>query len=187
MSSRPRSLFKDFNDRVQAKVDSYLYSILSLVRSGPDRSKVALILWQQVALPSILYGCEVIPLTLQTISKIETAQNAVGKFVLQIPTSSANVAVHVDCGLLPVKYLVCERVLQYSSSLLQKPLDYWPSMAFYLSVKSHNRFYKYYLTQLRLLPSFPFLPSNVRLAVRAAARVSVATSLSQSKTTFAIR
>ena len=60
LSSRPRSLFKDFNDRVQAKVDSYHYSILSLVRSGPERSHMALTLWKQVALPSILYGSEVI-------------------------------------------------------------------------------------------------------------------------------
>ena len=130
LSSRPRSLFKDFNSRVQSKTDSYLFSILSLVKSGPDRSLVALTLWQQVALPSILYGCEIVPLSAQTLAKVEIAQCAVGKFALQVPKSSANVSVHIDAGMMPIKFFVCQRVLKFSQSLQQKPHDYWPTIAF---------------------------------------------------------
>ena len=45
------------------------------IKSGPDRSNLAYTLWNAVALPSILYGSEVIPLTQGTINEIEKCQS----------------------------------------------------------------------------------------------------------------
>ena len=77
-------------------------SVLSFVKTGPDRSELAYTLWTRCALPSILYGSEVIPLTVSTISEVERCQAAVGKFILQIPRRSSNVSIRIDAGLKPV-------------------------------------------------------------------------------------
>ena len=50
---------RTFNNLVKKKALKYLYRVLSLVKSGQDRSDLAHALWTEVALPSILYGSEV--------------------------------------------------------------------------------------------------------------------------------
>ena len=93
-NSRPYKLFSDFNAQIVNKCESFLHSILSLTRCNFDRSFMALTLWKQVALPTILYGSECIPLTQNTIDKIEKTQNKIGKFALQVSPSSANIQVY---------------------------------------------------------------------------------------------
>ena len=89
VSCSPYSLFRNFNDQVKKRAHSYLSSVLALVKTGPDRSELAHTLWTSCALPSILYGCEVMPLTQATIDEVERCQSQVGKFILQLPRSSA--------------------------------------------------------------------------------------------------
>ena len=57
---------------------------------------MALTLWRQIALPSILYGVESIPLTEATIKKIEVTQIKIGRYALQGLPSSANIQVVID-------------------------------------------------------------------------------------------
>ena len=85
LSSSPYSLFSSFNDQVKLRSQTYLSRVLALVRSGPDRSDLAYSLWNQVALPSILYGAEILPLTEATIKEVEKCQSVVAKFILQVP------------------------------------------------------------------------------------------------------
>ena len=84
LSVSPYGLFKAFNNHARSKAQNYLHSVLTLVRTGPDRSELAHTLWSLCALPSILYGCEIIPMTQSTINEIERCQSLVGKFILQI-------------------------------------------------------------------------------------------------------
>ena len=100
----PYCLFRDFNDLVKRKAKNYLHSVLSISRNGPDRSELARTLWLNCALPSILYGSEIIPITQDTINKIEKCQSQIGKFMLQIPRSSANICSNIDAGLKPIKF-----------------------------------------------------------------------------------
>ena len=129
LGCKPYSLFKAFNEQVKKRSQSYLSSVLSLVRLGPDRAELAFALWTSAALPSILYGCEVIPLTQSTISEVERCQAQVGKFMLQLPRSSANVSACLDGGLKPVWAVVAEKVLLYACNTMKKPLGYWPRLA----------------------------------------------------------
>ena len=122
----PYNLFKSFNDQVKKRARNYLTSVLSLVRSGPNRSDLAYSLWTNCALPSILYGAEIIPLTKESICEIERCNTVVGKFILGIPRSSANVSVYIDAGLRPIPAVIAEKVLLYASSIMSKPVSYWP-------------------------------------------------------------
>ena len=71
VSTTPYCLFKEFNAGVKRKAKSYMYSVMSLVKSGRDRSELAFTLWTSCALPAILYGSEVMPLTKGTLTEIE--------------------------------------------------------------------------------------------------------------------
>ena len=129
LGSSPYCLFKYFNDQVKKKAHSYLSSVLSLVRTGPDRSEMAYILWTRCALPSILYGSEIIPIDQGTIAEVAKCQSAVGKFILQLPRSSSNSCSSIDAGLKPVWAVVAEKFLHYSRSTMTKPSTSWAKMA----------------------------------------------------------
>ena len=129
ISCAPYNMFKDFNDQVKKRAKCYLASILSLVKSGPDRAELAYVLWTCCGLPSILYGTEVMPLTQSTISEVEKCQSQVGKFILQLPRSSASVSANIDAGLKPVWAVIADRVLVYASTTMRKPASYWPRIA----------------------------------------------------------
>ena len=129
LNSSPYCLFKNFNEQVKKKAHSYLSSVLSLVRTGPDRSELAYILWTRCALPSILYGCEIIPLDQGTIAEVAKCQSAVGKFILQIPRSSSNSCSSIDAGLKPVWAVIAEKFLHFSQSTMSKPSESWTKMA----------------------------------------------------------
>jgi hypothetical protein len=71
LSSSPYGFFRAHNETTKARALQYLQSVLSLVKTGPDRADLAYTLWSNCALPAILYGCEVIPLNQGTIQEIE--------------------------------------------------------------------------------------------------------------------
>ena len=128
--SSPRGLFRAYNERVKSKARQYLQSVLSLVRAGPDRSDLAYTLWTCCALPAILYGCEVVPLHQGTIQELESCQARVGKFILQVPNSSASVCTSIDSGFKPVWAVIAERVMLYAKKMMSRSSSYWPKQAF---------------------------------------------------------
>ena len=66
-----------------------------------------------MALPGILYGADVIPLSDTAVGSIETIQYQVGKSALCIPQSTAGPAVHLELGWKSVQLLVDEAVLRF--------------------------------------------------------------------------
>ena len=173
LSSSPYGFFKSFNEQVKTKANNYLHSVLSLVRTGPDRSELAHTLWTRCALPSILYGSEIIPLNQGTIHEVERCQSLVGKFILQIPRNSTNVPVYIDAGLKPIWALIAEKVLIYSKSVMSKPSSYWPKLAMEenLSLGPKNPYIKY-LLKWKEATNFP-APRQIRKNVTHAAVASV--------------
>ena len=160
-NSRPYKLFSDFNSSVVRKCDMFLHNILSLTKSDYDRSFMALTLWRHIALPSILYGTECLALTEATIKKIEVTQNKIGKYALQVPPSSANVQVVIDAGLVPVRFAICQQVLQYVSKLRKMPRHNMASDCYYQSIQKNDRFSRYVNSQLDMLSTSPHFPSNI--------------------------
>ena len=175
LCSAPYSLFKSFNEQVKKKASNYVYSVLSLVRSGPDRSQLAHTLWTQVALPSILYGSNIIPLTQSSISEIEKCQAIVGKFILQLPRNSANVCSYLDAGLKPVWAEVSQRVLSYSSSIMHKSPSFWPRLAMddHISYGVRSAYTRYLLKWKTATNSFGLDPKQIKVSVDHSAIVQI--------------
>ena len=129
LSSSPYSLFKSFNENVKKKALAYHASVLSMAKTGPDRSEMAYMTWTRIALPAILYGAEVIPLTQDTINTVEKCQSQIAKFILQIPQSSASVSSYIDAGFQPVWSLIAQRVIMYAQDLMAKSNSNWAKKA----------------------------------------------------------
>ena len=184
-----RNLFKNYNEQVKKKALNYLASVLSLVKTGPDRADLAYTLWTNCALPSILYGCEVMPLLQGTINEVEKCQAQVGKFILQIPRSSASVASSLDAGLKPVWAVVAERVLLYANATMSKPESYWPKIAMNENIErgTQSPYTKYLLKWRRATGSITLTPKQIKASVTKAAISSVLNEQrSVSATTFSM-
>ena len=179
----PYHLFKDFNEQAKKKTKAYLSSVLSMSKTGPDRASLAYTLWTCVALPSILYGSEIIPLTKGTVGEIEKAQSAVGKFILQIPSSSANVSSNIDGGLKPIWALVAEKVLLFAHSTMGKPDVHWPKLAMTENLsKGRQNVYTRYL--LRMKSDCKIVSLTPKLIKNSVHRAAVASTLSQQQQTY---
>ena len=189
VSCSPYSLFKNYNEQVKKRAKSYLSSVISLVKTGPDRSELAHTLWTCCALPSILYGSEVMPLTQATIAEVERCQSQVGKFIQQLPRSSASVASSLDAGLKPVWAVVAEKVLLYANAIMLKSRNYWPRIALNMNLSLGTKSpYTRYLQRWKTATNATLLSSkSIRISVNDAAINSV---LEQQKlvstTTFAM-
>ena len=185
----PYSLFRGFNDQVKRRARSYLSSVLSLVRSGPDRAALAFSLWTQVALPSILYGADIIPLDDATIKEVEKCQSRVGKFILNIPTSSANICSNIDAGLKPVWAVIAEKVLLYARSTMSRLSVFWPKIAMDENMEAGSRslYFRYLLKWKQATDSFDLDATQIRKSVRKAAILDVVSKQKLTSTsTFAM-
>ena len=189
LNSSPRNLFKDFNLQVRKRANNYLSSVLSLVRAGPDRSTLAYTLWTSCALPSILYGTEVMPLTDCTIAEVERCNTMVGKFILQVPRSSADTAAYIDAGLRPIWSLIAEKVILYASSTMSQPSSYWPKIAMSVNLADgpQSPYTRYLLKWKGATGCFGLPPKQIKSAIKRTAITSVLDQQrSTSTSTFAM-
>ena len=175
LNCSPHNFLKDFNEQVKRRAQNYLVSVLSLVRSGPDRSALAYTLWCRCALPSILYGTEIMPLTQATISEVEKCQHAVGRFILQLPRGSANCSSFLDAGLKPVWSHIAEKVILYSQSLMSRPSSYWAKIAMdeNLTLGNKSPYTRYLLKWKTATDCFGLPPKQIRAAVKRSAILDV--------------
>ena len=190
VSSSPWKLYRAHNDLMKAKARRYMYSVMSLTRRGPDRSALAHTLWTSVALPAILYCCEAVVVSQDTINEIARCQARVGRFIIQAPYGTANVASHIDGGLKPVWSIVAERTLSYALKVLDQPTDSWVNMAYQENLKlGALSSYTVYLNKWReKTNSFGVDIKQMKKNVHHAARQDVYSQLrSQCKTTFVMR
>ena len=189
VSSSPYSLFKDYNTNVKTKAQRYLTSVLSISKTGPDRSEMAYMTWSRIALPSILYGSEVMPLTQDTINIIEKYQSQIAKFMLQIPRSSASVSTHLDAGFPPVWSIIAQKVMLYASSTMRKPDTNWAKIALKEQVSQGYKcpYSRYLLKWKAATNCFGVTPKQIQTSVTNAATTWVLSEQKQTcVTTFAM-
>ena len=105
----------------------YKFACQYVAKTGPDVVDVVLATWSNIALPSILSGCEVIPFTEESIESIERIQSQLAKRTLGLPVSAPNVCAQTELGLKPFRMLLWRHQLSFYLRLLQMPSDRWAS------------------------------------------------------------
>ena len=110
--------------------NSYRGACIRIANDGPDIIDLAMSLWSNIAMPSILFGCETIPFTHQAVDEISRQQSSVGKFNLGLPSCAPNISSSVILGLKPFKELLYSAQLKYYVRLSKQPNDRWSKDAF---------------------------------------------------------
>ena len=163
--------------------------MLSLAKNGPDRSELAKTLWVNCAVPSILYGCEVLPICTTTVDEIERYQSHVGKFMLQIPLNSANVCSNIDAGLKPLKCIIAEKVLLYAHKTMRQSSEFWPKKAMeeQITMGNNSAYYRNLMKVKSSLNVFGCSESQIKTAShRSAIHYVLKEQARCSSTTFAM-
>ena len=109
----------------------YKYSCCYLGRTGPDFVDKVLATWSNIAIPSILSGCEVIQFTESNINIIERIQSQVAKIALSVPQNTSNVCAQTEMGMKPFRMRLYELQLGYYIRLLNLSRDRWVHKVLY--------------------------------------------------------
>ena len=104
---------------------SYKGSCLRIARDGPDIVDLALSLWQNIAIPSVLYGCEAVPFSNQTVVEIARQQSCIGKYTLGLPSCAPNISSTVILGIKPFKQLLYSAQLKFYVRLSKQGNERW--------------------------------------------------------------
>ena len=126
----PRKSAAVMMDRARNLAKSYKKTCISLAHDGPDTVDLTLCLWQNIAIPSILYGCEVVPFSASAIDEIERHQSSIGKFTLGLPPCAPNISSTTILGVAPFRELLYSMQLKYLARLLNQDQLRWSKDAF---------------------------------------------------------
>ena len=115
-----QSMFKTGKTKQQAAIitaHKYKGSCMRVSYAGPDRMELALSCWQGVALPSITFGCEIIPFTEDTYTELDRTQAQLAKWILGLPKGAANLCAQTALGLRTVKQLIYQEFLYIEENI----------------------------------------------------------------------
>ena len=129
----------------------YKFACFYVARTGPDVLDTVLATWSNIALPSILSGCDVIPFTETTIDSIERLQSQLAKHALGLNQSTANVCAQTELGLKPFRMLLYLHQLKFYVRVMALPQTRWVRRVLYDHLMG-NWFSPYiaYITRIRL-------------------------------------
>ena len=112
-----------------SKAHKYKGSCIFMSRDGPDLVDMIVATWCNVAVPSILYGTEMVPFSETTILEIERTQNQVAKYALGVPLGTAGVCAQLDLGMKPFRQLLYEHQLKFYIRVLNLDNKRWVRQA----------------------------------------------------------
>ena len=98
---------------VLQKARMYSHLLVYRQRIGLDTCQVYRALWEQIAVPAILYGCESLVYDEILIQELEKIQRGFAKALLGLNQLTANEVRELEAGLKPMKLRVLTRKLQF--------------------------------------------------------------------------
>jgi hypothetical protein len=116
--------------RALSLANRYKFACLRIGRDGPDQVEVSLCTWLNIAVPSILFGCESVPFADTNIEELDRCQAFVGKDVLGLPVCAPNVAVQALLGLRTVREALFRAQLKFLVRLRSQGDSRWSKDAF---------------------------------------------------------
>ena len=143
--------------------NKYKFACLHIGKSGPDIVDAALASWNQVALPSILYGCESIVFSETTILGLERIQAEIAKNILGLSSNTANICAQSELGILPFRFSLYRSQLRFYFRVLYLPDGHWVKKALleHLSLAWPSPYLKNIIS-IREKVQLPFVPPTLR-------------------------
>ena len=103
----------------------YKFACFYVGRTGPDVIDTVVATWSNIAVPSMLSGCEVIPFSDATIDSVERIQSQLAKHALGVSQSTSNVCCQTELGLRPFRMLLYQHQLSFFVRVMNLPAERW--------------------------------------------------------------
>jgi hypothetical protein len=141
----------------------YKFACLHIGGSGPDVVDASLATWNQIALPTILYGCESIVFSESTIIGLERIQSEIAKNILGLSTNTVNIAAQTELGILPFRFSLYKSQLRFYFRVLALPDTRWVKKALmeHLSTSWPSPYLRN-VVAIRERVCLPFVPPTLR-------------------------
>ena len=103
----------------------YKACCMRVSRSGPDKVKVAMATWCNIAIPSIMYGCESVPFTDTVIDSVDRMQSSVAKNVAGLTMCAPNLVAQTVLGLKMFRHKLFEAQLKFFMRVCRLDRSRW--------------------------------------------------------------
>ena len=120
---------QNWQKRAVDAANKYKWCCMRFSKLGPDRVLLGIMAWTAAAVPSILFGCETLPIADKYIDDIERTQATLAKYLLGLPPSAPNILVQTELGIQYFRHKLYSQVLNYYTRVLLMENTRWPKLA----------------------------------------------------------
>ena len=106
-----------------------MYGCLHLAKSSSDPVKLAMATWENIAVLSILFGCESLLFSEAKLLELERVEARVAKAILGVPKSTASICAQSELGLKPIRMRIFQQQLRFYFKTLSLPSGRWVKAA----------------------------------------------------------
>ena len=105
--------------------NKYKFACIHLGKRDADVVDVTLATWNNIAIPSILFGCESVIFKETNIAAIESVQSSIARSILGVPASTVGICAQTELGMLPFRTLLYKTQLRFYFRVLALPDTRW--------------------------------------------------------------
>ena len=109
--------------------NKYKYACLYLGRRGADVVDTSLATWNNIAIPSILFGTDCIVFKESNIVAVEAIQSKVARCILGVPSNTVGLCAQTELGMFPFRTLLYKAQLRFYFRVLGLPDSRWVKQA----------------------------------------------------------
>ena len=109
--------------------NKYKFACIHLGKRDADVVDVTLATWNNIAIPSILFGCESVIFKETNIAAIESVQSSIARSILGVPASTVGICAQTELGMLPFRTLLYKTQLRFYFRVLALPDTRWVKKA----------------------------------------------------------
>ena len=124
-SNEGRNPFKKHLIKTVSKAKQLGGAIRAKSFASWDKTGVANALWNAMACPAILYGCEVVRFDVETYKKLEIAQNTMGRWILGARKFCSSIALRNELGWKSMRYRIYEAKLKFWGKICFQDSSRW--------------------------------------------------------------
>ena len=115
--------FSSQAERAVSKARSYLGAITKIGTESVDRRELIKVCWENVAVPSILYGCETSIFTKKALLELEKIQCKVAKLCIGARKDTSGFGARLETGLVRMETRIKQQQLLFLNHVLSKSSD----------------------------------------------------------------
>ena len=143
--------------------NKYKFACLYLGRRGADVVDTSLATWNNIAIPSILFGTECIVFKESNILAVEAIQSKVARSILGVPSNTVGLCAQTELGMFPFRTLLYKAQLRFYFRVLGLPDCRWVKQALldHLSMTWPSP-YLTNIAAIRQTVQLPFVPPTSR-------------------------